>query len=217
MFKKIKTIFQANSNINNDINKKKTKSNEMNNDTTNEFVDNQDELSAEEQEALENVVAEASAEASAEANTESATTTNPTDALQNQVAELKDKYIRLLAEFDNFKKRNVKERLDLMRTASQDTLTSLLPILDDFDRAQKSGELSEGTMMIYNKLFNTLSQKGLQAMESTGFPFDPELHEAITEFPAPSEDMKGKVFDTVEKGYTLNEKIIRHAKVVVGV
>ncbi|MEY4903642.1 MAG: hypothetical protein RLZZ292_1457 [Bacteroidota bacterium] len=210
MFKKIKTIFQANSNINNDINKKTTKSNEMSNDTTNEFVDNQDELSAEEQEALENVVAEASAESTT-------TTVNPTDALQNQVAELKDKYIRLLAEFDNFKKRNVKERLDLMRTASQDTLTSLLPILDDFDRAQKSGELSEGTTMIYNKLFSTLSQKGLQAMESTGLPFDPELHEAITEFPAPSEDMKGKVFDTVEKGYTLNEKIIRHAKVVVGV
>jgi molecular chaperone GrpE len=210
MFKKIKTIFQANSNINNDINKKTTKRNEMSNDTTNEFVDNQDELSAEEQEALENVVAEASAESTT-------TTANPTDALQNQVAELKDKYIRLLAEFDNFKKRNVKERLDLMRTASQDTLTSLLPILDDFDRAQKSGELSEGTTMIYNKLFSTLSQKGLQAMESTGLPFDPELHEAITEFPAPSEDMKGKVFDTVEKGYTLNEKIIRHAKVVVGV
>ncbi len=213
MFKKIKTIFQESSTINtdtnNDINKKTTKSNEMNNDTTNEFVENQDELSAEEQEALENVVAEASAE--------STTTANPTDALQNQVMELKDKYIRLLAEFDNFKKRNVKERLDLMRTASQDTLTSLLPILDDFDRAQKSGELSEGTTMIYNKLFSTLSQKGLQAMESTGLPFDPEFHEAITEFPAPGEDMKGKVFDTVEKGYTLNEKIIRHAKVVVAV
>ncbi len=140
-----------------------------------------------------------------------------------EIGELKDKYLRLRAEFDNFRKRSVKEKIDLMATASRDTMTALLPVLDDFDRAKKNAEdensaepFSEGVMLVYNKLHNTLKQKGLVAMESTGEVFDPELHEAITEIPAPSEDMKGKVFDTVETGYLLKEKIIRHAKVVVG-
>ncbi|MEL6924813.1 MAG: nucleotide exchange factor GrpE [Bacteroidota bacterium] len=143
--------------------------------------------------------------------------------LEQERNELKDKYLRLFAEFDNYKKRTVKERLDLMRTAAQDTLTALLPVLDDFDRAKKNAEsedsaepLSEGVLLVYNKLYNTLKQRGLQPMESTGEVFDPEVHEAITEIPAPSEDMKGKVIDTIEKGYVLNDKIIRYAKVVVG-
>jgi len=140
-----------------------------------------------------------------------------------EIAEQKDKFLRLFAEFDNFKKRNVKERLDLMKTAAQDTMQVLLPVLDDFDRAKQAAEdekstepFSEGVMLVYSKLHNTLKQKGLEEMVSTGEVFDPELHQAITEIPAPSDDMKGKVIDTIEKGYLLKEKIIRHAKVVVG-
>lgn len=143
--------------------------------------------------------------------------------LETQVSEAKDKYLRLFAEFDNFKKRNIKERLDIIKSASQDTLSSLLPVLDDFDRAKKSAEdenstepFSEGVIMVYNKLYNTLNGKGLEKMESTGEVFDPEIHEAITKIPAPSDDMKGKIVDTIEAGYKLNDKIIRHAKVVVG-
>ncbi len=144
--------------------------------------------------------------------------------LRQQVGELKDKYIRLVAEFENYKKRTVREKLDWMKTAAQDTITAMLPVLDDFDRAKKFAEgengegegLGEGVELVYQKLYNTLKQRGLEPMDSTGEPFDPELHEAITEIPAPSEDMKGKVFDTIEKGYRLNDKIIRHAKVVVG-
>jgi len=140
-----------------------------------------------------------------------------------ELAEQKDKFLRLFAEFDNFKKRNVKERLELMKTAAQDTMTALLPVLDDFDRAKSAAEdknseepFSEGVMLVYQKLHNTLKQKGLEAMVSTGETFDPELHQALTEIPAPSEDLKGKVVDTIENGYLLKEKIIRHAKVVVG-
>lgn len=143
--------------------------------------------------------------------------------LKQQVGELKDKYIRLFAEFDNFKKRTFKEKVDLMRTAAQDTMSALLPVLDDFDRAKKNAEdenstepFSEGINLLYHKIYNVLGQKGLEQMETNGESFDPELHEAITEIPAPNEEMKGKVIDTVEKGYVLKEKIIRHAKVVVG-
>ncbi len=136
--------------------------------------------------------------------------------MQKDHEELKDKYVRLFAEFDNHKRRTVKEKLDLMKTASQDIVTALLPVLDDFDRAKQNGELSEGISLIYNKIFNTLQNKGLEQMESNGQPFSPELHEALTEIPAPTEDLKGKVVDTIEKGYLLGEKIIRHAKVVVG-
>jgi molecular chaperone GrpE len=117
----------------------------------------------------------------------------------------------------------MKEKLELMRTAAQDTMTSLLPVLDDFDRAKKAADegneqeqFSEGVQLVYQKLQNTLHAKGLKSMESTGEVFDPEMHEAITEIPAPSEEMKGKVIDTIEKGYTLGDKIIRYAKVVVG-
>lgn len=140
-----------------------------------------------------------------------------------QIAELKDKYLRLAAEFENYKRRTVKERLDLMGSAGKDTLSALLPVLDDFDRAKKNAEdenstepFSEGVMFVYNKLHNIIQQKGMKPMESDGEVFDPELHEAITEIPAPTEEMKGKVIDTIEKGYYLNDKILRHAKVVVG-
>jgi molecular chaperone GrpE len=143
--------------------------------------------------------------------------------LEQQIAELKDKHLRLFAEFDNYKKRTVKEKLDLMRTAAQDTLASLLPVLDDFDRAKKISDdpgteehFTEGVDLVYQKLYFTLKGLGLQEMETNGNAFDPEHHEAISEIPAPSEDLKGKIVDTVEKGYFLHDKIIRHAKVVIG-
>ncbi len=153
-----------------------------------------------------------------------------TDKLQEQIDELtiqlnesKDKHLRLFAEFDNYKKRTLKEKIDYMKTASAEAIKAMLPVLDDFDRAKKVADddstdehFTEGVVMIYNKIFNVLKGQGLEAMESTGEAFDAELHEAITEIPAPSDDMKGKVIDTVEKGYTLKDKIIRHAKVVVG-
>ncbi len=145
------------------------------------------------------------------------------EALERANQELKDKYLRLFAEFDNYKKRTIREKIELMNTAAQDTLAALLPVLDDFDRAKKiaddpnTGEtLSEGVALVYNKLYSILKQKGLQPMESDGEDFDPELHEAVTEIPAPKPELKGKVVDTIEKGYTLNDRIIRHAKVVVG-
>ncbi len=143
--------------------------------------------------------------------------------LKQQVGELKDKYLRVYAEFENFRKRSVREKLDMMKTAAQDTMTVLLPVLDDFDRAKKAADspdseekFSEGIELLYHKLHNILKNKGLESMESNGETFDVELHEAITEIPAPTEEMKGKVIDTVEKGYKLKDKIIRHAKVVVG-
>lgn len=140
-----------------------------------------------------------------------------------ELSELKDKYLRLFAEFDNFKKRTSKEKLEMIKTASLDMIEVLLPVLDDFDRAKKSADdensaevFSEGVTMVYNKLHSLLKLKGLIQMESDGQVFDPELHEAITEMPAPEENMKGKIVDTIEKGYLLQDKIIRHAKVVVG-
>jgi molecular chaperone GrpE len=144
------------------------------------------------------------------------------DALNAELAGQKDKYIRLAAEFDNYKKRTVKERIELIRNASQELIQDMLVILDDFERAKKLSEeenneqiFPEGMKLVYQKFTGILHAKGLEAMSSDGVAFDPEIHEAITEFPAPSEEMKGKVIETIEKGYTLNHKIIRFAKVVV--
>jgi molecular chaperone GrpE len=143
--------------------------------------------------------------------------------LQQEAAEWKDKYLRLVAEFDNFRKRNAKERLDLIQTAGKDVIVSLLDVLDDSERAQKQLETSddtaaikEGVVLVFNKLKNNLQSKGLKQMNSTGQEFNPDLHEAITEIPAPVPELKGKVVDEVQKGYYLNDKIIRFAKVVVG-
>ena len=148
---------------------------------------------------------------------------NKMEELEQELSEAKDKYLRLFAEFDNYKKRTIKEKLEQMRTASQDLLQALLPVLDDFDRAKKSADdenstevFSDGVSLVYNKLNNVLKAKGLKAMETENQDFDPELHEALSEIPAPNEEMKGKIIDTIEKGYYLNDKIIRHAKVVVG-
>ena len=143
--------------------------------------------------------------------------------LKSQLDEMKDKYLRLFAEFDNYKKRTMKERIELSKTAAQDTMAALLPVLDDFDRAKKNAEddassepFSEGVNLVYTKLYAVLNQRGLAPMDTNGETFDPELHEAITEIPAPTEDLKGKIVDTIERGYRLNDRIIRHAKVVVG-
>jgi molecular chaperone GrpE len=146
-----------------------------------------------------------------------------TEVLTNEVAELKDKYLRLYSEFDNFRKRTSKEKMDLIKTGNEDMVKAILPTLDDFDRALKSiGDdesskiAKEGMIIIHNKLLKSLESKGLKAMVTVGEVFDVELHEAITQIPAPSEDMKGKVIDEVEKGYYLHDKVIRFAKVVTG-
>jgi molecular chaperone GrpE len=145
------------------------------------------------------------------------------EKLKAEVAEHKDKYLRLFAEFDNYKRRNAKERIELIQTAGKEVITSLLDVLDDCDRAEKQlqatediSQVKEGVQLVFNKLRSTLQSKGLKAMESIKTEFDVEKHEAITEIPAPTKDLKGKVIDEVTKGYYLNDKIIRFAKVVVG-
>ena len=142
---------------------------------------------------------------------------------KEELKEAKDKYLRLAAEFDNFKRRNAKERVELIQTAGRDVISGLLEVLDDFDRAQKQSgtnedvqQVKEGVSLIFNKLRTQLQARGLRPMESIGKDFDPDLHDAITEIPAPSAEFKGKVLDEVVQGYYLNDKIIRHAKVVVG-
>ncbi|MCB0507955.1 MAG: nucleotide exchange factor GrpE [Bacteroidetes bacterium] len=144
-------------------------------------------------------------------------------ALKTALEEQKDKYLRLFAEFDNFKKRNAKERIELFKSAGQDIMRELLPILDDFQRAQKVYEddknaenYTKGVQLIYEKFLKTLQNKGLKTMESIGKDFDVQQHEAVAEIPAPSEELKGKVIDEAQAGYTLNDIILRYAKVVVG-
>lgn len=143
------------------------------------------------------------------------------EKLREELAQAKDKYLRLVAEFDNFRRRNAKERVELIQTAGKDIVQSMLGVLDDTDRAMKQMETSddldlikEGVTLVFNKLRNTLQQKGLKKMESKNQVFDADLHEAIAEIPAPG--MEGRVIDETEPGYYLNDKIIRHAKVIVG-
>lgn len=153
-------------------------------------------------------------------------TLSENESAKDWAAELKameDKYLRLYAEFDNYKRRTNAERIELFKTANQEVLVSLLPVLDDFGRALKAmqtatevGSVKEGVELVNNKLTSILTAKGLKAMDSVGKPFDSEFHEAITNIPAPSEDLKGKIVDEVESGYFLNDKVIRFAKVVVG-
>ena len=145
-----------------------------------------------------------------------------TEKLQTELDEQKDKYLRLFAEFDNFKRRSAKERMELIQTAGKDVIVAMLEVMDDCDRAEKQlqtsddiASIKQGIGLVFGKLRNTLSNKGLKPMQSINEIFDVEKHEAITEVPA-AEDMKGKVVDDVEKGYYLNDKIIRFAKVVVG-
>ena len=145
-----------------------------------------------------------------------------TEALKEQIAQLNDKYLRQAAEFDNFRRRTAKERVDLIQTASKDLIKDLLDVLDDSDRAQEQlektddiSQIREGVNLVFNKFRNSLTAKGLKPMEVMGTEFNPDLHDAVTEIDA-GEEMKGKVVAEVQKGYYLNDKIIRHAKVVVG-
>jgi molecular chaperone GrpE len=185
----------------------------------------------EEEPIIENNLAEQEVET--QQDEESKTAENPSEEpvieisaeekLQQENAALNDKYLRLFAEFDNYKRRTQKERVELLQTAGKDVVVSLLPVLDDFERALKAtenatevGAIREGIMLVQTKLKNILSQKGLKELESIHTDFNTDIHEAITKIPAPSDDLKGKVVDELEKGYTLNDKVIRFAKVVVG-
>lgn len=146
------------------------------------------------------------------------------EQLQEDLAKEKDKFMRLFAEFENYKKRTTKERIELFKTASQDVMVSMLPVLDDFERAlmhieedKEAEELRKGVLLIYNKLISTLEQKGLAKIEvNQGDVFNADDHEAITQIPAPSDDLKGKIIDVVERGYKLGDKVIRFPKVVIG-
>jgi molecular chaperone GrpE len=168
----------------------------------------------------------------AEPATDSATEQEPTNGIpklyteteyQSKVNELNDKYLRLYSEFDNFRKRSLKEKIDLSRTASEDVIKELLPVLDDFDRAIASmastdniEAIKEGEQLIHAKIKAIFASKGLQEIKSIGETFDTDFHEAITSIPAPSEELKNKVVDEVQKGYTLHDKVIRFSKVIIG-
>lgn len=147
---------------------------------------------------------------------------NELKKLQDELAEAKDKYLRLYSEFENFRRRSAKEKLDLIQSANESLIQSFLPIVDDFERAEKSfqgitNKELEGFILISNKFKKTLEQNGVKAMElKAGDDFNADVHEAITQMPAPDDSMKGKVIDVIEKGYLLNDKVIRYAKVVVG-
>ena len=145
------------------------------------------------------------------------------EKVENEIIELKDKYIRLQAEFDNYRKRTLKERMELLKTASESLLISILPVIDDFDRAMQSidlanddSHLKDGIKLIYSKFQDFLKQNGVREIEAKEKEFDTDLHEAITKIPAPTEELKNKVVDVVQKGYYLNDKVIRFSKVVIG-
>lgn len=144
-------------------------------------------------------------------------------ALQAELEKSQKEYLFLMAEFDNYRKRTVKEKAELIKNGGEKAMLGLLPVIDDFERAidaiDKSSDvegLKEGVDLIYNKFMKYLESQQVKPMESTGTDFDADIYEAVTTFPAPNESMKGKVIDTVQKGYTINEKVLRHAKVVVG-
>jgi molecular chaperone GrpE len=194
--------------------KKKTK---MEENQTTENMDQKDIL--EENESVNNEIPEID-ENSAQPEDEQI---SDEDKLKAEASEWQNKYLRLYAEFDNFKRRTSKERLELLQIAGKDVIVDLLPVLDDFERAQKSMEtasdieaVKEGVKLVHHKLKNLLTSKGLKEMTSIGAEFDADVHEGITNIPAPSDDLKGKVLDELEKGYYLNDKVIRFAKVIIG-
>ncbi len=144
-------------------------------------------------------------------------------SLDDQIKDEKDKFLRLFAEFENYKRRTAKERIELFSTASEEVMISLLPVLDDFDRASveiekdKDNEILKGVLLIKNKLFDSLKSKGLDLIEvKKGDEFNADDHEAVTQIPAPNKKMQGKIIDVIEKGYKLGEKVIRYPKVVIG-
>lgn len=165
-------------------------------------------------EVQENTAAETSQSAEAAGS-------NDLKKAQDELADAKDKYLRLYSEFENFRRRTAREKLDLIQSANEKLVNAFLPIIDDFERAEKAFKGSEsremeGFLLIYTKFKKILDQAGIKVMEAKGTDFNPDLHEAITQVPAPNESQKGKVMDVVENGYLLNDKVIRFAKVVVG-
>ena len=185
--------------------------------TKNEEAMVEETAQTEENASGENTQEEAQAELSAEEQL-----ANMLAEAQQMVEEQKDKYLRLSAEFDNYRKRTLKEKAELIKNGGEKTLTAILPVLDDFERALKNMEASEetkamkeGVELIFSKFQKILGQEGLQKIETEGQAFDTDFHEAIALIPAPSEDLKGKILDCVQTGYMLNEKVIRHAKVAV--
>lgn len=180
----------------------------------------QEKAKAEEQEIVEEVDKEQVTE---EEETSDEEELSPEEKMLAELAESKDKYLRLYSEFDNFRRRTAKEKLDLLQTAGERIMVSLLPVIDDFSRAEQSLEsgdvkaISEGVRLIADKFNKTLESEGLKTMDTApGTDFDTELHDAVTQIPAPSKKLKGKIVDTIENGYFLGEKVIRHAKVVIG-
>jgi molecular chaperone GrpE len=159
-----------------------------------------------------------------ETETAEATEAAQTEGAAAELAELKDKYIRLMAEFENFRRRTAKERIDFAKTANQDLMEDLLPVIDDMERARQSIEatrdvdaLVQGLELVFHKFKHVTQQKGLKPIEiKPGDNFDSDFHEAVTQIPAPSEELKGKIVDVIEKGYILNDKVIRFAKVIIG-
>jgi len=192
----------------------------MNEEHTNEFAMNNNEEINNNQEPI---ITEGE---NTSVNTEENAAETANESVRDFEAELKekdDKYLRLYAEFENYKRRTTTERIELFKTAGQEIMLAMIPVLDDFERALKAMEtasdvtsVKEGIELVSHKFKNTLVSKGLKPMESIGQPFNADLHEAITNIPAPTEDMKDKVIDEVEKGYYLGDKVIRYAKVVVG-
>lgn len=182
-----------------------------------EDTNNTEEIKEElEQEQTEKVEA-------AESSNESTEELSDLEKKEIEYKELNDKYLRLYSEFDNFRRRTQKEKLELYKTAGEDIFKNLLPVMDDFERAQKSMEdtkdyesLKTGVDLIYNKFLSVFKSNGVEPMDSIEKEFDSEIHEAVTQIPAPNKKLIGKIIDVVEKGYTLNEKVIRYAKVVVG-
>ncbi len=184
-----------------------------------------EEVKENETENVQNETVDTEHESTEDQNTEEAVQEelSPLELKEIEYKELNDKYIRLFSEFDNFRKRTAKEKIELRMTAGGDVIKELLPILDDFDRAAKFNTdsddieaIKEGFNLIHNKIDKNLEAKGLKQMDALGKTFDVNFHEALTQIPAPSEDMKGKVVDVIEKGYLLNDKVLRFAKVVVG-
>ena len=169
-------------------------------------------------------VAEEQIDAQQETQVEESPQQTVEEQLQEELKSEKDKFLRLFAEFENYKRRTAKERIELFKTASEDVMVSMLPILDDFERAlthidddKEAEELRKGVLLIYQKLLNTLEQKGLSQIKvAQGDVFNADNHEAVTQIPAPSKDLKGKIIDVIEKGYALGDKVIRFPKVVIG-
>ena len=195
-----------------------------------EKIDNEELNTQSASEETTDTAAEAQEADAADEEVENDAQTPAEESLDDKINKLTEdlekankEYLFLMAEFDNFRKRTVREKADIIRNAGEKVLGQLLPIIDDFERAIKANEqaddieaIKQGVTLIYNKLIKYLEQNQVKAIESTGCDFDTELHEAVTTFPAPSEELKGKVIDTVMTGYTINDKVLRHAKVVVG-